>query len=353
MSDIVFHRSGQKLTELTPKSYDSEEVLQRLITEFPEILSSPGGGSARWTLVAREAGVPDQGKGSDRWSVDALFVDEEAVPTFVEVKRSSDTRIRREVVGQMLDYASNAVRYWPEDRLRQAFTETHKDDAIDALRTLLGPGDDIDDFWSRVQANLRSGRIRMVFVADEIPLELQTIIEFLNDQMARAEVLAIEVRQFVGDDVQVLVPQALGMTANQIKEKTATYNELLAQALPETRVAADRLLELARTMELTVSTTKTALKLSLPEGGSLMLLYPQWNMLDLYMGVLRDRGFEDEVRHLDSILENLLGKEPPKRHPGIPTGTLISRWEEFEKKFLPTYLDAHRRLREAASGDGD
>jgi hypothetical protein len=43
------------------------------------------------------------------------------VPTLVEVKRSSDTRIRREVVGQMLDYAANAVVYWPLERLRATF----------------------------------------------------------------------------------------------------------------------------------------------------------------------------------------------------------------------------------------
>jgi hypothetical protein len=54
-------------------------------------------------------------------SVDHLFVDQDAVPTLVEVKRSSDTRIRREVVGQMLDYAANAVVYWPLERLRATF----------------------------------------------------------------------------------------------------------------------------------------------------------------------------------------------------------------------------------------
>lgn len=36
----------------------------------------------------------------------------------MEVKRSTDTRIRREVVGQMLDYAANGVRYWPAEELR-------------------------------------------------------------------------------------------------------------------------------------------------------------------------------------------------------------------------------------------
>jgi hypothetical protein len=67
----------------------------------------------KWLLVSREAALPSEENGSDRWSVDHLFLDQDAVPTLVEVKRSSDTRIRREVVGQMLDYAANAVVYWP------------------------------------------------------------------------------------------------------------------------------------------------------------------------------------------------------------------------------------------------
>jgi hypothetical protein len=41
------------------------------------------------------------------WSLDHLVVDQDAVPTFVEVKRASDTPARREVVAQMLDYAAN------------------------------------------------------------------------------------------------------------------------------------------------------------------------------------------------------------------------------------------------------
>ena len=39
----------------------------------------------------------------------------------MEVKRSSDTRIRREVVGQLIEYAANAVVYWPVDTLRVTF----------------------------------------------------------------------------------------------------------------------------------------------------------------------------------------------------------------------------------------
>ncbi|MBK9978490.1 MAG: hypothetical protein IPP20_11280 [Gemmatimonadetes bacterium] len=53
-----------------------------------------------------------------------MFLDQDAVPTLVEVKRSSDTRIRREVVGQMLDYAANAVAFWPAERLQAEFEAT-------------------------------------------------------------------------------------------------------------------------------------------------------------------------------------------------------------------------------------
>ena len=56
--------------------------------------------------------------GGNRWSLDHLFLDQEGIPTLVEVKRGTDTRIRREVVGQMLDYAANAIVYWPVEELR-------------------------------------------------------------------------------------------------------------------------------------------------------------------------------------------------------------------------------------------
>jgi hypothetical protein len=51
-------------------------------------------------------------------------------------------------------------------------------------------------FWQRVGANLREGHLRLVFVADEIPASLRRLVEFLNEQMPRVEVLAVEIRQY-------------------------------------------------------------------------------------------------------------------------------------------------------------
>jgi hypothetical protein len=62
----------------------------------------------------------------------------------------------------------------------------------------------------------------MVFVADEIPGELRRVIEFLNKQMSPAEVLGIEIRQYVGGGLQTLVPSVIGQTA---ETQTAKGND--------------------------------------------------------------------------------------------------------------------------------
>src|SRR5262249_49565633 len=160
-----------------------------------------GAAPRRWLLISREMGVPSEEEGGGRWSLDHLFLDQDAIPTLVEVKRSSDTRIRREVVGQMLDYAANAVVYWPVEAIRARFEEGCRQrggDPAKELEGFLGPGAGAEEFWQKVKTNLQAARVRMVFVADTIPPELCRIVEFLNGQMDPAEVLAVEVKQFTG-----------------------------------------------------------------------------------------------------------------------------------------------------------
>jgi hypothetical protein len=204
--------SGDKLVEMNDTPYDTEDTLQALLENFPEILSgnqSGPGDTLRWQLVKREAAIPDGGGPAGRWSVDHLFVDQNAVPSFVEVKRSSDTRIRREVVGQMLEYAANAVKYWPKDSLRQTFESSCKGgDPAGLISSLIGSAEpaDIIRFWEQAETNLRAGKVRMIFVADEIPDELRCIIEFLSGQLSTAELMAVEVRQYVNGSHQALVP---------------------------------------------------------------------------------------------------------------------------------------------------
>jgi len=210
--------SNGELVELREQAYDSEDVLQGLLERYPNLLAGEQIDSReprRWLLIAREAGLPDKAEAGARWSVDHLFLDQDGIPTIIEVKRSSDTRIRREVVGQMLDYAANAVLYWPVESIRTLFEarcERAETDTDSALSELLGTEADTEAFWQQVKTNLQAERIRLVFVADEISTELGRIVEFLNKQMDPAEVLAVEVKQYAGEDIRTLVPRVIGKT---------------------------------------------------------------------------------------------------------------------------------------------
>ena len=125
------------------------------------------------------------------------------MPTLVEVKRSSDTRIRREVVGQMLDSAATESSIGPLEQLRELFARQCERDGRNPdliVGEVAGDDADVEEFWGRAGENLRAGKVRMVFASDEIPRELRRVVEFLNGQMNPAEVIAIEVRQYLGAD---------------------------------------------------------------------------------------------------------------------------------------------------------
>lgn len=219
------------LVELAEEAYDSESLLQELLAKYPNLLSGNQASSdqpRRWLLIKREMGIPGRENAGDRWSLDHLFLDQDGIPTLVEVKRSADTRIRREVVGQMLEYAANAVMYWPIEKIQTEVESIASRQGVDLdvfLQEFLGEGRDAMEFWQNVKMNLLNGRIRLVFVADEIPRELQRIVEFLNRQMSQADVYAVEVKQYVGQGIRSLVPRAIGLTTEADLRKSSGRGE--------------------------------------------------------------------------------------------------------------------------------
>lgn len=217
MGASIFHiHQDGTLAVMQETAYDSEGFIQRLLEQYPEILAGDqfrGGEPRRWVLVAREVAVPDGQDGGNRWSLDHLFLDQDAIPTLVEVKRRSDTRSRREVIGQMFDYAANGPAYWDIGELRDAFERSQREqdrEPDEALRVLLGDNAEVEAFWGSVERHLKAGRIRMVFLVDEVPPELLRIVEFLGRQLRDAEVYLVEVRQHVGPTGRVLVTSVKG-----------------------------------------------------------------------------------------------------------------------------------------------
>lgn len=144
----------------------------------------------------------------------------------------------------MLDYAANAVVYWPVDTLRARFDEKHENPE-QVIAEFLDDSADTEQFWWKVKTNLQAGKVRLIFAADEIPPELRRVVEFMNLQMDPAEVLAVEIKQYVGKSLKTLVPRVMGQTveaqqkkggpAKKPSEKLEAYREFFQHLLDELR----------------------------------------------------------------------------------------------------------------------
>ncbi len=257
---IYTKAAGGALEPMEEAPFSTEHQLQALIADHPELLDGKQIRPAdprRWLLVTREKGIAESVEAGTRWSLDHLLVDQDATPTLVEVKRGRNTDIRRSVIGQMLEYAAHAAQSWSAPELRRAFEEStsaRELDPDDELTQLLREDEplDADGFWQRVATNLAAGRLRLLFVADDIPDPLKRVVEFLNLKMTDLEVLAVEIKQFRGASTETLVPRVIGRIEKQSgmgkrPSSPALTRESFLDALPndQVRIAASRLLDVA------------------------------------------------------------------------------------------------------------
>lgn len=214
--------SGSKLYclndgHITPANealYQTEADLQLLIAENPRLLlRDPDDSERELYLIQQEFPLQDTQNGPFTYSLDHLFIDQDGVPVLVEVKRSTDTRIRREVAGQMLDYATRL-------RMRD----------VSELRAAVSPAQGIPEtLWPTVEENLKAERMKLNFAADDIPDSLAVLIDFLDRSMTGIEVYGVEIKQYKTADGSVLVSSSI-IGGGASREKSVTRPQTLWDA---------------------------------------------------------------------------------------------------------------------------
>lgn len=155
----------------------SENELRDLLFAYPAMLPihdiDPGFG--RIVPVAKELVIPDVGR------IDALLVDEHGKLIVVEAKLWRNPQARREVVGQILDYARELARFTYEDLQRQISIATKRSgNVLYALACEAGSQVDEARFVDQVSRDLRAGRFLLLVVGDGITEGTHRIGEFLN-----------------------------------------------------------------------------------------------------------------------------------------------------------------------------
>lgn len=221
-------RRTRRLQRIAVADEDKElqTLLERNLNFLPGDQISPGQ-DLRWLLVKREMPVVNPSSGENLWSIDFLLVDQDAVPTLVECKRHDDTRSRREVVGQMLEYAASGRHYWTASDFRSQAQNTAGDEAklSQKLKELTGSETVPESFFAVMERNLQRSKMRLIFFLEASPLELRSIVEFLNGQLKDMEVLIVEARQYQHGDARIVVPWVFGFTEEARVAKGASKAE--------------------------------------------------------------------------------------------------------------------------------
>jgi hypothetical protein len=345
MSELIFARIGEQFLPLQATPFALERDLQRLVADHPALLAGAQmnpSAPRRFVLVDTEVAVPDEAEGSGRWALDHLFVDQDAIPTLVEAKRAANSQLRREVVGQLLDYVANATRYWRASDLAAAFAARHGDQAHRVLADIIGDDVDEERFWDRVIANLGEGRARLLFLADRIPTELQAIVEFLNERIDPTEVLAVELQQYrTPDGPQVLVPRVIGSTAaaKSTKRVSMPYVDLLAEASGTAQQVERLLLAWAERVGAVTELTAKSRKFTSRDGVLFLYFYPTWETIEFTLATIRSADPE-AAGQIARSLAQLSDRALSDKNPNVPIARVIDEWERFETEVLAPYVAA-------------
>ncbi len=152
-----------------------------------------------------------------RARIDALFVNKSGAITVVECKLWRNPEARREVVGQILDYAKELSRY-RYGELQQAVSRAtgRKGNVLHELVAKRYPDLDEATFVDAVAGNLRRGRFLLLVVGDGIHHGTEAIFEFLQAHSSlHLSFGLVEVAGFQLADGRLLVqPRILARTVS-------------------------------------------------------------------------------------------------------------------------------------------
>lgn len=204
MSEILIRRGDGTWREPLNVGYALEAELQKILAEYPELIPGVSAGAQTCREFRSGAGPAD-----------IIVVDTAGELTVVECKLAADPQIRREIIGQMFDYASALWKMDIDDfasRWRaRTIVPLFPEDSNDAL-----------SLRQQVRSNLEDGRFRIVLAVDAINPELKRMVEYLNAMSGPAtSIIAVAYTRLKDHETEILMPQIYGQ---ELAETKATAN---------------------------------------------------------------------------------------------------------------------------------
>ncbi|WP_024477269.1 hypothetical protein [Arthrobacter sp. CAL618] len=200
MSEILVRASGGEWVEPIKHGFGREAELQHILAEYPQLIPGVQAGAAACTEFQSGAGPAD-----------VVVVNTNGSLTLVECKLASNPQIRREIIGQLFDYASGFFNMHIDEFEGRWEVRTGK--SLELSFGLAQGG-----LREAVADNLQAGRFSVVLAVDAINLELKRMVEYLNAMSgAGTSVIAVEYVRHYGSGFEVLMPRTYGLELAEAK----------------------------------------------------------------------------------------------------------------------------------------
>lgn len=147
---------------------------------------------------------------------DALYINSMGMPTLVECKLWRNPEARREVVGQIIDYA-RALRRWTFSDLQREAARARKEQGFDLaahVRKAVGGELDTAAFVDNVTRNLTRSRIMLLVLGDGIREGVEAIADYVQNTTGMHFTFGlVEAQVFdLGDGRRIVQPRVLART---------------------------------------------------------------------------------------------------------------------------------------------
>lgn len=209
---IIGANGTQKLNRISLNNGTlKEEWLQSALEKTPSILPTAEIAPifAPLICIAREVRLKTDDNNSGR--IDNLYISKHGHLVIVETKLWNNPEARREVVGQILDYAKE-VKDWDYDKLNSIYRAYHKTTSS-VFDALVAAGHQVAeseaDFIDTVNQNIRSAQFLLMIVGDGIRSSVEKIAEYINaspEMQHRLALCELEVYN-LGNGRRLVVPQ--------------------------------------------------------------------------------------------------------------------------------------------------
>lgn len=192
----------------------SEGWLQQRLCECPEILPVGEIEPAFAPLVSIGCEI-----GTDVGPMDNLYVSPQGLLTVVEAKLWRNPQARREVVGQIIDYAKEIAR-WSYEDLDAKAREASGRGLYDLVSFKAKHSLDETRFVDAVSRNMRAGRFLLLIAGDGIREEMERLTEFLHTAPQLRFTLALielQLYRLPDDDRLLVMPIIVGRTTEIVR----------------------------------------------------------------------------------------------------------------------------------------